>query len=620
MATKKTSTKVENKKETSVADLEKNARKAVNALAKGVNNANPNTNTEELERIKKENSTLKGQATRSERARAAAEEALGLKQAELDKLGKETRSLKGKNTKLSKALSAAEETIGLTRAEADAYKAALSKEQRLHSFATRKAWEQRSMLKKCGDTLERLTDEFNKTKASLKKHKLVTKIGAGVLVGSLALSAYLGVANSQKDAELKGYEAKFNEIEQNLILKDQELAQLNGEIYEVVKDAIDTYNLTDNVVFADQREAIANGQKITNVTVFGDEYNINVSQSQDVQNKINNNKADKFSVDFLTNPVKDGLEFVRGYAKVLVKTIDNLEIKLENLEDALLDAELGNNSGIVAELQGKVKELQAELDTTKAEYAAYLETTEAEIEKLLTEKAELEEVIAQTTAELETITAERDELITERDELTAELETVTAERDELQTSFNTLKTEYDELYAEYQEIKQYQTVTPEQVKALEAELKQVKAELDEVEADLSEANAIIEEKDAELEEKDAELEAKDATISEMNNEIGVYETTIVTLNNTIKDRDQTILDMSTRLENTEESLKIANETIKELQDQLNNVDVREETPNNSNTNQNNSNTPVADENEEDSLHPEESNDEYNANNQLMNGR
>lgn len=407
------------------------------------------------------------------------------------------------------------------------------------------------------------------------KGKLITKIATGAVALTLAAAtivASIGWANEAKRANSLESErdSAYNTIIDLEDERDFVVSQLNQrekQIYNILDRTITNMQLYESDIFADQD--LANGQIPNKVTVFGDEYNINVSDLGKAY--LTDKSDDQITMDYFAD-ITDGLEFVNGCAnEYLPSLIESLESEIASLNVTIDDLKHNNGSETIAQLEGRISELEAELEQVKLNAKETEETLRAEISDLVVENGELK-------GQLDTAESERD--------------AAEAERDALQESLDDLQDRYDILNGKYEKAIESGKVSETTINALATKLAQVEEELNTTKGELSNAQALLAEKDAAYAElldsytkSQQEITDKEAKIAELEIKVGDLEDKVV-----------------------------------ELENKLANSNAKEESPSNSNTNEETTNTPVADENEEDGLHPDE-NPTHDKDDQTMeNGR
>lgn len=434
---------------------------------------------------------------------------------------------------------------------------------------------------------EQLTKKLETSNKKVKKAWVVAAAGfaLAVVLGASSVVSSIGWANQNQKVQAmeKDHAAKVEMLEDQIDVLEQDrdqavsnLTTREKQIYDILDRTITNFVLTESMVFADQN--IPEGQAPEKITVFGDEYDINVSELGKAYYL--HETDEQITMDYFAD-LSDGLEFVNGYAnEYLPMHIEELETEIDGLEKELEEAKqnMGTGTGnsaeyeaTIAALNERIAELEAELDAVKL--------NSAEIEQTLTKEIEtLNNTITGLTEEVEAAETAREE--------------AEAARDALQTEKDNLQVEYEVLEEMYEEAIASGKVNDSTTKALAEKLVKVEEELATTKADLESAQQ-------QLAVKDADYADLVSDYNELQSELITKETKITELETKVAQLESRIADLEAELEDSA---------------------VKEESPSNSNTNQGSSNTPVADENNPDSYQPDDNNNEYNKDDQPMNGR
>lgn len=276
-----------------------------------------------------------------------------------------------------------------------------------------------------------------------------------------------------------------------------------------------------------------------------------------------------------------------------VKEFFNKTFNIKTEETASGSGDTTEEKVNIENLQSKLEETIAELETTKAELEK-VELEKAEtVETLTAEKSNLENSLIKKTQELESTKAELEQQIADYTVLLDEKESVETELAAANSQITTLQSDLDQtnsdlesansnietLTARKTELETLLAESNETNTELETELASVKSDLEsansnneeltarktELETLLAEEQAQVEILTADLEIANANLEEKTAEVLELSSQVSSLTAEKTNLENEVAEKQVTI-------DNLESEIIILNAKIKEYEDALNEVD------------------------------------------------
>ena len=439
---------------------------------------------------------------------------------------------------------------------------------------------------------DKLTKENVDLTHKLKKSKTVTKIAstatAILLLGNILLTilaSKYGMSVKDLKTELSNSDITISDLLSQKEISDAKndalveiIENKDQKLMELLDGVITKFGLTESMVFADQ--SLEEGQAPEKVTLFGDEYDIKVSESG---KKAYADGQDSLVTASYFADNDSRIAFIDGYAnEYLPAQIDDMlteaDLLKKEIEELKKNLGTGNDAyyqGIITGLESRIAELEAELEAVKSDSQATIDALNAEI-------AERDNEIKELQGKLDDAERTRAEAEQQRDD-------ALAEKDALQDI-------YDELLNKYEEAITSGKIDETTINALAQELARVKDELERKDGELKTAQ------DALDKANDAYAELEDKYNEEVSKREDA-ERSVVLLEQQLKDAEAKILVLE-----------------KALEDALAGTNSKEESPSNSNTNEGTSNTPVADENNPDSVQPEDNNNEHTNPGYENNGR